>query len=408
MAGLTLSPRFSARFLADHLTVVDSARHELHVLNPSAAALWLSLDDEPQDLRGLSGSLGRLFGRAPDEMESDIAATIDEWSARGWLESGDSRYRLTHEKARESDIFHERAKSYPPESALPPHEIVSDLRISLGDDFCRVLLCRTGEEGFPDAIPRLEALLSGLAASGERPFSTELCLVNAGHGFWLKRADGVLWTTDESFALSSLTSGILDHLYADAGLFATVHAAALCREGGAVLLPGMSGFGKSTLAAYLAFRGWGYLGDDIVALGRRVEDEHDLILPFPTALGIKPSSWPMVAAWYPELDAYPVVSYADRQARFLRILHDGIDDPRRRRVRAIVFPRYCAGQPAELTPIDPVQAICSLVEAGFTTGGLLQAQRVERLLDLLERVRGYRLTYSRLEDAERHLRELTA
>lgn len=56
---------------------------------------------------------------------------------------------------------------------------------------------------------RLEALLSGLAASGERPFSTELCLVNAGQGFWLKRADGVLWTTDESFALSSLTSGIL-------------------------------------------------------------------------------------------------------------------------------------------------------------------------------------------------------
>src|SRR5450631_1425294 len=42
------------------------------------------------------------------------------------------------------------------------------------------------------------------------------------------------------------------------------HAAAVSRGGRSVLLPGVSGTGKSTLTAYVAGHGFAYLGDDLV------------------------------------------------------------------------------------------------------------------------------------------------
>jgi hypothetical protein len=46
------------------------------------------------------------------------------------------------------------------------------------------------------------------------------------------------------------------------------HAAAVSRGGHSVLLPGVSGIGKSTLSGYLAGHGFAYLGDDLVAMAR--------------------------------------------------------------------------------------------------------------------------------------------
>jgi adenylate kinase family enzyme len=40
----------------------------------------------------------------------------------------------------------------------------------------------------------------------------------------------------------------------------------MSRGGHRVLLPGLSGSGKSTLAAYLAEHGFGYLGDNCIAM----------------------------------------------------------------------------------------------------------------------------------------------
>lgn len=48
-----------------------------------------------------------------------------------------------------------------------------------------------------------------------------------------------------------------------------LHAAALAKGGGAVVLAGDSGAGKSTLSAALVARGWRYLGDERVAVDAR-------------------------------------------------------------------------------------------------------------------------------------------
>ncbi|MGH6800936.1 MAG: hypothetical protein ACRECZ_05915 [Methylocella sp.] len=46
------------------------------------------------------------------------------------------------------------------------------------------------------------------------------------------------------------------------------HAAAASRGGHGVLLPGVSGTGKSTLAAFLTGHGFAYLWDDTIAMSR--------------------------------------------------------------------------------------------------------------------------------------------
>lgn len=65
-----------------------------------------------------------------------------------------------------------------------------------------------------------------------------------------------------------------------------IHAAAVERNGKAVILPGDSGSGKSTLAALLGEAGWRLLADEFVMIDMAT----GLILPFPRAISLKNSA----------------------------------------------------------------------------------------------------------------------
>ena len=68
---------------------------------------------------------------------------------------------------------------------------------------------------------------------------------------------------------------------------AVLHAAALVdHEGGALLLAGPSGHGKSSLALEAATRGYGFLSDDYAPL----ELDTSRIRPFPRAVAVRPGS----------------------------------------------------------------------------------------------------------------------
>jgi HprK-related kinase A len=62
-----------------------------------------------------------------------------------------------------------------------------------------------------------------------------------------------------------------------------LHAAAVEREGRAVLMTGHSGAGKSTLAALLGERGWRFLGDEFAL----VDLEDGRVHPFPRPVSLK-------------------------------------------------------------------------------------------------------------------------
>jgi HprK-related kinase A len=68
--------------------------------------------------------------------------------------------------------------------------------------------------------------------------------------------------------------------------FLLLHAAAVERDGKALILTGESGSGKSTLAALLGEHGWRLLADEFVL----IDPDSALLYPFPRAISLKSSA----------------------------------------------------------------------------------------------------------------------
>ena len=76
-------------------------------------------------------------------------------------------------------------------------------------------------------------------------------------------------------------------------------------------------------------------------------------------------------------------------------------------MRAMVLPRYVPGQVLSITAIDPVRALCELIETGITTGEAINPLRVDMLLELLEDLPIYLLRHGgNMEEVERALKGL--
>jgi len=77
--------------------------------------------------------------------------------------------------------------------------------------------------------------------------------------------------------------------------FLLLHAAAVERDGRAVIMTGESGAGKSTLAALLQARGWRLMADEFVL----VEPSTGKVLPFPRPISLKNAAIDVVRAALP-------------------------------------------------------------------------------------------------------------
>ena len=86
-----------------------------------------------------------------------------------------------------------------------------------------------------------------------------------------------------------------------ANQYMVCHAAALERRGGALLLVGPPGAGKSTLALALVRHGFGYLGEEFAIVCPNTLEA----LPFPKALCIKDTEMAMVSAPDPHFEVIP-------------------------------------------------------------------------------------------------------
>jgi hypothetical protein len=139
-----------------------------------------------------------------------------------------------------------------------------------------------------------------------------------------------------------------------------LHAAAVTRDGRALLFPAESGSGKSTLAAFLVSRGFGHMSDELVHLSERDHQMHGWMRPIELKHGsaalvaalllrpTTPTTWldtPRGCILAPELLSLQVTSSVASAAP-----------------AAVVFPRFTAGRAApELRPISPAQTSAGLL-----------------------------------------------
>ena len=162
-----------------------------------------------------------------------------------------------------------------------------------------------------------------------------------------------------------------------------MHAGAIERDGGALLLAAKSGQGKSTLSTYLCEHGWRFLSDDIAP----VRMDTDGVIPFPQL----PVRRLHPGREVPEGELHKL-ERETVQVSAEGICHDETD------IRGIVFIEYTKGAEAKLVTLDQGSAAMEILR-NATNFWDHKGAAVERAANLVGRVVMYRLAYDEPREA---------
>jgi hypothetical protein len=182
--------------------------------------------------------------------------------------------------------------------------------------------------------------------------------------------------------------------------FVAVHASAASRGDRGVVLPASQDSGKSTTVAGLIRAGFAYMTDEAALLDLRSAQLH----PYPKPLWLAP---PSVLALEGLRDrVLPEYRDLGRIRTYVRPsdLGGSIPSPPCD-VRLVVSPRYQPAAPTTLEAMTQAGTLMCLAENAFNLREL-GAAGLDPLKTVVERARGYRLTFSSLREAVGSIVEL--
>lgn len=148
--------------------------------------------------------------------------------------------------------------------------------------------------------------------------------------------------------------------------FLLLHAAAVERDGRAIVMTGESGAGKSTLAALLQGHGWRLLADEFVL----IDPGSGMVVPFPRPVSLKNAAIETVAAALPGARWGPLMVNTPKGAiRHLIPAAEALNAANRPAMPALLlFPRY--GFAADDRPVGAGEAFVRLTQASTNYVGL--------------------------------------
>lgn len=154
----------------------------------------------------------------------------------------------------------------------------------------------------------------------------------------------------EEMAVACLLDEAMFHL-ADRGREGLIlHAGCVAGAEGAVLLPGGSGTGKTTLTSWLVSQGWRYLTDELVFIPTRSSVAEGLARP----LNVKDTA---VLRRFIDRDFLRGDTMVTPQGILLRASALGASRPAGRTpIARLVFPHYTPHTAYALTPLSPAKA----------------------------------------------------
>ncbi len=211
---------------------------------------------------------------------------------------------------------------------------------------------------------------------------------------WRVRVDGreARVESDRTAALRALNHELLMAVLERRSELYHVHAAVVEWRGRAVVLPGLSRAGKSTLALALVLEGARFLSDELLAFdpGRAVARA------FPRALKIRDEC----AGYFPELARSFQGTGEGRFVPF-EALGACVACPEAP-VGAVVVPRWSGGAPLSLEPLTRGAALLALAEASLNFG-THRARSIDRLEELVRDARASSLVWREPREAARAL-----
>jgi HprK-related kinase A len=176
-----------------------------------------------------------------------------------------------------------------------------------------------------------------------------------------------------------------------------LHAAAMERDGRALILTGESGSGKSTLAALLGEHGWRLLADEFVM----IDPDSGLLYPFPRAISLKNSAIPEMERIVADGSRFgPLLRNTPKgDLRHLRPNADAIarmDEPATPAL--ILFPQY--GADADVVGLGQAELFVRLTQ-GSTNYIALGERGYQTLTRLITTVPGAMFSYPDTESGLR-------
>lgn len=165
------------------------------------------------------------------------------------------------------------------------------------------------------------------------------------------------------------------------------HAAAVYKDGRALILPGRTGAGKTTLTCWLLSHGYGYMSDEFAFL-----PSGELCLTaFPRPLNIKNTSLEYLGAPFRKMDREMVLEavtsrlVAPESLTSQKILSQA-------RLKLILFPTFQSGADYRLERMDPAGAGLALMQTILNLRNLAR-HGLPETAHLVREVPIYRLTY---------------
>jgi len=184
-----------------------------------------------------------------------------------------------------------------------------------------------------------------------------------------------------------------------------LHAAAVERDGRALVLPAWPGSGKSTLAASLACRGWRLLSDEFGVV--TLSDTE--VLPFARPVALKNESIAVMRAFGPDATFGPTFPKTRKGAvAHLRVPAESVargNEPAT--IGAIVFPDFQSGTSCWIRPLPKATALLKLAGNSFNYE-VVGEPGFHTLSTIVDRCESYVLRYGDLEEAHAVLNEIMA
>ncbi|MCG8505412.1 MAG: HprK-related kinase A [Sphingomonadales bacterium] len=175
-----------------------------------------------------------------------------------------------------------------------------------------------------------------------------------------------------------------------------VHAAVVERDGRALVIPGDSGQGKSTLCAALASRGWRLFSDEFAFF----DLENGTVVPYPRPISLKNESIEVIRNFAPELTITETLTGTPKgTVAYIRPKADWVargEEPAE--PAAIVAPHYKADARLRTTPKIAGDLFMELATSSVNYDRFA-ARGFEGVGKLVAGIRGIELHYSALDDA---------
>jgi hypothetical protein len=371
------------------LILVRADSPNLFILNHSAAFLWFLRQRLPPGA-DLTHPYASHFGISLQQASDDVSVTLRSWS----LLLSDEQHRNDDQQCREESLD----LNEPPDTTARSLAFTADF--SLGASSFRLTVSHDAEDFVEEIRPRLAHLLAprltpripspspSLSFHVSRsPYDSALRVSRDNEAVFIGSAP------DAAVARTVLLQEIGRLAYdPHSEWLAILHAAALADPvtGNAVILAASTNSGKSTLAAALLSSGLRLLSDDSAAITTTRQ-----VLSLPFALMLRSGSWPVLAPYFPDLDATPVYHRYGEPVRFLQPTSISTCAAR---PRHIVFIQYKPeGPEAKLQPLSRLQVFWRLQQSGFWVPHSRAA--IADFVQWVLSVPAYQLTYSHVQPA---------